>query len=162
MIRKYKHCRQIKWTAAALALLLTGCAARTVRAQAGQTVSTVLFDFTVSDPQTLTEYPGVTVSEGEQLASMMLTVTNTGTETLPFFSPDFQFQWGEGDQDFGVCLDGVDDRMLPYAWDLEPGETRTGLVLVPVPRDCTGLTVAYEELGEDGSRAGTYFVEVPL
>ena len=160
MIRKYKHCRQIKWTAAALALLLTGCAARTVRAQAGQTVSTALFDFTVSDPQTLTEYPGVTVSEGEQLASMMLTVTNTGTETLPFFSPDFQFQWGEGDKDFGVCLDGVDDRMLPYAWDLEPGETRTGLVLVP--RDCTGLTVAYEELGEDGSRAGTYFVEVPL
>lgn len=162
MIRKYKHCRQIEWTAAVLALILTGCAARPVQAQAGQKVSTALFDFTVSDPQTLTEYPGVTVPEGRRLASMMITVTNTSGEALPLFSRDFQFQWGEGEGDFGGCLDAVDDRMLPYAWDLEPGAERTGLVLVAVPEDCTQLTVAYEELRADGSQAGTYFVEVPL
>ena len=161
MNRKNNHCRWIPWTAILL-VLLAGCAARPVRAQAGQTVSTVLFDFAVSDPQTLTEYPGVTVPEGEQLVSMMITVTNTGTGTLPLFSQDFQFQWGEGEGDFGSCLDAVNDQMLPYAWELEPEETRTGLVLVPVPADCQAVTVAYAELRADGSQGGTYFVEVPL
>lgn len=160
MIRKIKQCRRIRWTAFFLALLLAGCAAGPVRAKAGEKVSTQLFDFTVSAPQTLTEYPGVAIPEGQQLVSMMVTVTNTGQETLPLFSRDFQFQWGE-DQ-FGSCLDAVDDRMLPYAWDLDPGETREGMVLVLLPEACDRLTVAYEELRADGSQAGTYFVEVPL
>ena len=78
MIPKKNYCRQIRWTALLLVLLLAGCAA-TVRAKAGQTVSTALFDFTVSEAQPLTEYPGVTVPEDRKLISLAMTVTNTGT-----------------------------------------------------------------------------------
>lgn len=162
MIPKNKHCRQIRWTAIFFVLLLAGCAAKTVRAKPDQTVSTALFDFTVSEAQPLTEYPGVTVPEDQRLISLMLTVTNTGEETLPVFARDFQFQWGEGAQDFGCCLDALDDRMMPYAQDLTAGESGGGLVLVLVPQGCTALTVAYEEQRADGTAAGTYFVEVPL
>lgn len=93
MIPKKNYCRQIRWTALLLVLVLAGCAA-TVRAKAGQTVSTALFDFTVSEAQPLTEYPGVTVPEDRKLISLAMTVTNTGTGTLPVFAGDFQFQWG--------------------------------------------------------------------
>lgn len=160
VIRKIKQCRQIKWTVLFLVLLLAGCAAGSVRAKAGEKVSTQLFDFTVSDPRTLTEYPGVSIPEGQRLVSMMITVTNTCQETLPLFAQDFQFQWGE--DSFGSCLDAVDGGMLPYTWDLEPGDTREGTVLVLLPEKYDRLTVAYQELRADGSQAGTYFVEVPL
>lgn len=162
MIRKSKHCRQIRWTAILLVLLLMGCAGKTVCAKPEETVSTALFDFTVSEAQPLTEYPGVTIPDGQRLVSLAITVTNTGAETLPLFARDFQFQWGEGEGDFGCGLDALDDRMMPYAQELPPGESGGGLVLVLVPQECTALTVAYAEQRADGSVAGTYFVEVPL
>lgn len=162
MIRKNNCCRQIRWTAIFLVLLLMGCAGKTVCAKPEETVSTALFDFTVSEAQPLTEYPGVTIPEGQRLISLMMTVTNTGADTLPLFARDFQFQWGEGEQDFGCCLDALDDAMMPYAQDLAPGDRGGGLVLVLVPQDCTALTVAYAEQRADGTVAGTYFVEVPL
>ena len=132
MIPKKNYCRQIRWTALLLVLVLAGCAA-TVRAKAGQTVSTALFDFTVSEAQLLAEYPGVTVPEDRKLISLAMTVTNTGTGTLPVFAGDFQFQWGEGESDSGNCLDALDDQMMPYARDLAPGESGGG------PGCCCGL-----------------------
>ena len=161
MIPKKNYCRQIRWTALLLVLVLAGCAA-TVRAKAGQTVSTALFDFTVSEAQPLTEYPGVTVPEDRKLISLAMTVTNTGTGTLPVFAGDSQFQWGEGKSDFGSCLDALDDQMMPYARDLAPGESGGGLMLVLVPRDCERMQVVYQEQHADGTPAGTCFVEVPL
>ena len=162
MTRKHKHCRQIRWTTIFFVLLLAGCGSRTVQAGPEETVSTALFDFTVSEAQPLTEYPGVTIPEGERLISLMMTVTNTSEETLPLFAQDFQFHWGEEASAFGGCLDALDDQMMPYAQDLAPGTSGGGLVLVLVPRDCTTLTVAYGEQHADGTAAGRYFVEVPL
>ena len=162
MIRNHKHFRQIKWTAILVVLLLAGCGSKTVQAGPDETVSTALFDFTVSEAQPLTEYPGVEIPEGERLISLMMTVTNTSEETLPLFAQDFQFQWGEEASAFGSCLDALDDQMMPYAQDLAPGESGGGLVLVLVPQDCTALTVAYGEQYADGAAAGRYFVEVPL
>lgn len=36
------------------------------------------------------------------------------------FLQDFQIQWGEGDSDYGTCLNAVDDTMMPYAYELTP------------------------------------------
>lgn len=146
------------------ALLLTGCGgnSNSVEAQAGETVSTVLFDFAVADPETLDSYEGIEVPEGDKLVRLWLTVQNTSEETYTMFAEDFQIQWGDGDDAFGTCLEAVDDTMLPYGYQLKPGDTRKGAMLVAVPQDCTALTVAYEELQADGDRAAAYFVEVPL
>lgn len=149
-------------TALFFALSLAGCAAKSVTAQAGETVSTVLFDFTVSDPETLDSYTGIDIPDGEKLVSMNLTVSNTSEETYRMFAEDFQIQWGEGDDDFGTCLASVDDSMMPYSYKLEPGQNHSGNMLVLVPSDCTQLTVAYQEMKGNGDKATAYFVEVPL
>lgn len=150
-------------TALFFALLLTSCGgSNSVEAQVGEAVSTALFDFTVEDPETLDSYTGVDIPEGDKLVRLWLTVQNTSEETYTMFAEDFQIQWGDGDDAFGTCLEAVDDTMLPYGYQLKPGDTRKGAMLVAVPQDCTALTVAYEELQADGDRAAAYFVEVPL
>ncbi|WP_295343174.1 DUF4352 domain-containing protein [uncultured Subdoligranulum sp.] len=149
-------------TALFFTLLLAGCAAKSVQAQAGETVSTVLFDFTVSDPETLDSYTGIDIPDGQKLVQMFLKVSNTSDQTYTMFAEDFQIQWGEGDDDFGTCLEAVDDYMMPYSYQLDPGKTYSGMMLVLVPEDCTQLTVAYQEMKASGDKATAYFVEVPL
>lgn len=149
-------------TALFFTLLLAGCAAKSVQAQAGETVSTVLFDFTVSDPETLDSYIGIDIPDGQKLVQMFLKVSNTSDQTYTMFAEDFQIQWGEGDDDFGTCLEAVDDYMMPYSYQLDPGKTYSGMMLVLVPEDCTQLTVAYQEMKASGDKATAYFVEVPL
>lgn len=149
-------------TALFFTLLLAGCAAKSVQAQAGETVSTVLFDFTVSDPETLDSYTGIDIPDGQKLIQMFLKVSNTSDQTYTMFAEDFQIQWGEGENDFGTCLEAVDDYMMPYSYQLDPGKTYSGMMLVLVPEDCTQLTVAYQEMKASGDKATAYFVEVPL
>lgn len=149
-------------TALFFTLLLAGCAAKSVQAQAGETVSTVLFDFTVSDPETLDSYTGIDIPDGQKLVQMFLKVSNISDQTYTMFAEDFQIQWGEGDDDFGTCLEAVDDYMMPYSYQLDPGKTYSGMMLVLVPEDCTQLTVAYQEMKASGDKATAYFVEVPL
>ena len=149
-------------TALFFTLLLAVCAAKSVQAQAGETVSTVLFDFTVSDPETLDSYTGIDIPDGQKLVQMFLKVSNTSDQTYTMFAEDFQIQWGEGENDFGTCLEAVDDYMMPYSYQLDPGKTYSGMMLVLVPEDCTQLTVAYQEMKASGDKATAYFVEVPL
>ncbi|WP_317322225.1 DUF4352 domain-containing protein [Subdoligranulum variabile] len=149
-------------TALFFTLLLAGCAAKSVQAQVGETVSTVLFDFTVSDPETLDSYTGIDIPDGQKLVQMFLKVSNTSDQTYTMFAEDFQIQWGEGENDFGTCLEAVDDYMMPYSYQLDPGKTYSGMMLVLVPEDCTQLTVAYQEMKASGDKATAYFVEVPL
>lgn len=149
-------------TALFFALLLAGCAAKSVQAQAGETVSTVLFDFTVSDPQVLDSYPNVEIPDGQKLVSMGLSVTNTSDQTYTMFAEDFQIQWGEGDDDFGTCMSAVDNSMVPYSYELAPGENYVGVMLVLVPDECTQISIAYQEMKANGDKATAYFVEVPL
>lgn len=144
------------------ALSLAGCSAKSVTAQVGETVSTVLFDFTVSDPETLDSYKNIEIPEGEKLVRLFLKVSNTSDQTYTMFAEDFQIQWGDGDDDFGTCLEAIDDYMMPYSYQLDPGKTYSGMMLVLVPSDCTRLTVAYQEVKANGDKATAYFVEVPL
>lgn len=142
---------------------LTACGGeKSVMAKAGETVSTVLFDFSISDVKTINSYSGVEVPDGSKLVSMQLTVKNTSDETYTMFAEDFQLQWGDGDEDFGTCLSAVDDDMMPYSYELEPGQSHTGTMLVTVPADCTQLTVAYQEIRASGDKGTAYFVEAGL
>ena len=156
--------RRAAWVLAAVLLLALGGCSRveSVQAQAGETVSTALFDFTVAEPQTLDAYPGIQIPDGRKLVTMLLTVSNTSDQTYTMFSEDFQIQWGGGAEDFGPCLAAVDDTMLPYGYELAPGASRSGAMLALVPADCTALTVTCQEFRAVGDPAAAYFVEVQL
>ena len=122
----------------------------------------MLFDFTVSDQETLDSYPGIDIPDGQKLVRFFLKVSNTSDQSYTMFGQDFQIQWGEGDNDFGTCLEAVDDLMMPHSYQLDPGNSYSGMMLVLVPSDCTQLTVAYQEMKANGDKATAYFVEVPL
>ena len=144
-------------------LVLCGCkAAPSVRGAHGDTVSTVLFDYSVPETEILDAYPGIEVPADRKLVRLWLVVTNTSTQQYTMFAQDFQVQWGEGAEDYGTCLTAVDDAMMPDSYSLDPGKSHRGAMLVPVPRDCTALTLAYQEQLADGSNGTAYFLEVAL
>lgn len=112
-----------------MALLLTACGKTNAHNNtAGETVSTALFDFSITDVSLVESYPGIDIPDGECLVRMRLNIKNTSSQTYTMFLQDFQIQWGEGDSDYGTCLNAVDDTMMPYAYELTPGQERCNLV----------------------------------
>ena len=83
-------------------------------------------------------------------------------ETYTMFLQDFQIQWGEGDSDYGTCLNAVDDTMMPYAYELTPGQERSDWLMAEIPDGSTSCTIAYQEYKTDGSKGDAYFVEAAL
>ena len=130
------------------ALLLAGCGRSdaSIRAKAGETVQTALFDFTCDTPRVVDGYNNITTPDGQKLVIFMMTVTNTSNETY----------------DFGVALDAVDDVMMPDATTLQPGESLSGWMLVNLPQDTNDFVVAYQEMLADGSNGNAYFVDLSL
>ena len=89
----------------AAALLLAGCGgAKSTRAKADETVHTALFDFTCGQPETIEKFGNIAIPEGDKLVQFHISVTNTSDETYDIFKDDFQLQWGDGDNDFGVAI----------------------------------------------------------
>ena len=122
-----------------MALLLTACGKTNAHNNtAGETVSTAL------------------------LVRMRLNIKNTSSQTYTMFLQDFQIQWGEGDSDYGTCLNAVDDTMMPYAYELTPGQERSDWLMAEIPDGSTSCTIAYQEYKTDGSKGDAYFVEAAL
>ena len=120
----------------AAALLLAGCGgAKSTRAKADETVHTALFDFTCGQPETIEKFGNIAIPEGDKLVQFHISVTNTSDETYDIFKDDFQ---------------------------LEPGATVEGNMLVAVPSDSATLTVAYQEVLGNGNDGNNFFVDLSL
>lgn len=145
-----------------LALLLAACGDTSVYGSAGDTIQTALFDYSITDVGAVDSYPGVEVPDGERLVRMRLNITNTSQDTYTMFLADFQIQWGDGDQDYGTCISAVDDTMMPFAYELAPGEERSDWMMALIPAESESFTVAYQETTASGKRATAYFVEAAL
>ena len=79
-----------------LALLLTACGKTNAHNNtAGETVSTALFDFSITDVSLVESYPGIDIPDGECLVRMRLNIKITSSQTYTMFLQDFQIQWGE-------------------------------------------------------------------
>ena len=146
-----------------MALLLTACGKTNAHNNtAGETVSTALFDFSITDVSLVESYPGIDIPDGECLVRMRLNIKNTSSQTYTMFLQDFQIQWGEGDSDYGTCLNAVDDTMMPYAYELTPGQERSDWLMADIPDGSTSCTIAYQEYKTDGSKGDAYLVESAL
>ena len=151
-------------------LMLQGCSSnenssdefQDVWAEAGETVHTQLFDFTVSDVAVVDSYDILVPNDGNRLVRMDLSVTNTSNEKYTMFAEDFQLQWGDGKEDFSTCLAAVDEGMTPYSYTLYPGDSYDSVMVVQIPEDADKLTVAYQEKLSDGEDGSAYFVEAEL
>ena len=115
-----------------------------------------------TDVSLVESYPGIDIPDGECLVRMRLNIKNTSSQTYTMFLQDFQIQWGEGDNDYGTCLNAVDDTMMPYAYELTPGQERSDWLMAEIPEGSTSCTIAYQEYKTDGSKGDAYFVEAAL
>mgnify|MGYP005782354109 FL=1 len=151
-------------------LMLQGCSSnenssdefQDVWAEAGETVHTQLFDFTVRDVAVVDSYDILVPNDGNRLVRMELSVTNTSNEKYTMFAEDFQLQWGDGKEDFSTCLAAIDEDMTPYSYTLYPGDSYDSVMVVQIPEDADKLTVAYQEKLSDGEDGSAYFVEAEL
>ena len=97
-----------------MALLLTACGKTNAHNNtAGETVSTALFDFSITDVSLVESYPGIDIPDGERLVRMRLNIKNTSSQTYTMFLQDFQIQWGEGDSDYGIMVSSTAFRQVP-------------------------------------------------
>ena len=128
----------------------------------GDVMRTYFFDYTVNSAYTCNDYEGYTPSEGNKLLVAEITVKNTDRSTVTMYDTDFQIQWGEGANDYGTCLNAVDDTMMPYAYELTPGQERSDWLMAEIPDGSTSCTIAYQEYKTDGSKGDAYFVEAAL
>ena len=119
-----------------MALLLTACGKTNAHNNtAGETVSTALFDFSITDVSLVESYPGIDIPDGECLVRMRLNIKNTSSQTYP---------------------------MMPYAYELTPGQERSNWLMAEIPDGSTSCTIAYQEYKTDGSKGDAYFVEAAL
>ena len=49
--------------------------------------------------------------------------------------------------------------MMPYAYELTPGQERSDWLMAEIPEGSTSCTIAYQEYKTDGSKGDAYFVE---
>ena len=149
--------------ALAATLLLVGCGGATsTRAKADETVHTALFDFNCGQAKVIDSYSGIDIPEGDKLVQFHMTVTNTSDETYEIFKDDFQMQWGDGDDDFGIAMYPLTTDMFPIETELAPGDSVEGDMMVYVPTDTATLTVAYQEILGNGNDGNNFFVDLSL
>lgn len=149
-------------TAAGITGLTQDTAARYIVVRVVNTDPTALFDFTCGQPETIEKFGNIAIPEGDKLVQFHISVTNTSDETYDIFKDDFQLQWGDGDNDFGVAIYPVTPEMFPNDTKLEPGATVEGNMLVAVPSDTATLTVAYQEVLGNGNDGNNFFVDLSL
>lgn len=167
--------------AAVLAVLLAACGSSSsivlprdgyAQGGTGDTMRTYFFDFTLDNAYTCSRYEGYIPTPGYDLLAVELTVRNTFQEAVTMFDWDFIVLYDDNtgeEQIYDYPLTSYEDLELPEAaletllpseYDLEKGESRTGLLLFEVPAGDTTFTVSYQEFFEDDTTGDTFSVDI--
>lgn len=139
---------------------------------AGDTMRTYFFDFTVDSAYTSSKYEGYIPTPGYDLLAVEITLKNTLAESIPMFDWDFIVLYDDtaGEEkvyDYPITsYEDVDipqaalETLLPAEYNLEKGESRTGLLLFEVPAGDTEFTISYTESFDDDTTGDTFSVDV--
>lgn len=129
----------------------------------GDTLKTTFFTFRVESAQFVKEYAGYQPEEGNILVDSVVTVKNVFGEDLPMFNSDFQIQWGDGDDDFGYGVEGLEDStIMPEEYTLKRGESVEYHIVYEVPKGSTDFSISYLEIFSDQSEGDVFFVYFEL
>ena len=132
----------------------------------GDTMHTYFFDYTVNSAYLCDEYEGYEPLEGNELLVADVTVKNTFKESIEMYDTDFQIQWNDDADDaydYPITIyleDGevLDDRMLPYMYDLSVNQSVNGLLIFEVPEGKKDFSISYLEMFDDDSTGDVFFV----
>lgn len=137
----------------------------------GDTLRTAFFDMTVENPETCTEFDGLTPDPGFKFLTADITLYNYTDHSQPMYDSDFQILWEGEDADLDgdwplyeeiMSEDGStsyttrSDRQMPTEFSLGIHQTRTELLLFQVPEDIQDFYVVFEKVFDDGTEEGSY------
>ena len=140
--------------------------------EAGDTMRTYFFDFTVDSAYTCSKHEGYIPTPGYDLLAVEITLKNTLAESVPMFDWDFIVLYADTESENQVydypitSYEDVDipqtalQTLLPREYDLEKGESRTGLLLFEVPAGDTTFTISYTEYFDDDTTGDTFSVDI--
>ncbi len=155
---------------AAMVLALSACAkSPKTEGKLGDTMKTYFFNYTVNEAYAVSEFEGYTPEDGNVLVVTEVTVKNTFEDSIEMYDTDFQIQWGsDGEDDYrypitidmetGEEREQLSDEQLPALYTLEPGESRTGLLVYEIPEGNPDCSISYMEYFSDESTGDTFFV----
>ncbi len=130
-------------------------------------MQTEFYSFVVEEAWT-SRFIGTTIpQEGYVYLIANVTVKNTHRDVIPLYDTDFQADWGKAGETADPLIGKGKfdyDWVLPYEYELEPEEERTGLLIYEVPAGSETYTISHHTLFSDGTEGGTYRVtfEAPL
>ncbi len=166
---------------AVLAMLLASCGSPSsivlpkggfAQGEAGDTMRTYFFDFTLDNAYTCSRYEGYIPTPGYDLLAVELTIRNTHSESITMFDWDFIVLYDDNtgeEQIYDYPLTSYEGleipasalkTLLPSEYGLEKEESRTGLLLFEVPAGDTEFIVSYEETFEDGTTGDIFSVDI--
>lgn len=122
----------------------------------GDTLRSAFFDFTVDGAYLSNSYASYSAGAGSQVLVMRVTVTNTTDYTYEMYDSDFALAWVDGDTTvypITEYADPVTEEQFPAAYELDPGESKSGLLVFQVPQDALRFYLTYEEV-YTGGRVG--------
>lgn len=128
----------------------------------GDVMRNTFFDYTVVSAAYVDTYADYTPAEGNVLIDTVIKITNVFGDEIPMYREDFQIQWGEGEEDYGYCIDPIDDTMLPVEFTMAEDEVVEYHVVYEVPQGNSEYSISYLEYFEDESEGDVFFVEFSL
>ena len=128
--------------------------AQTYLREAGQTLSTSFFDFTIIAIKTQASYADLALAESDHhFLTAEVVVKNTFAETIPVGNYDFSLVWEGGPANAHLY---AAEGMYPDQIDLAPKESLAGTLVFEVPKTAQKCQIVYKEIWDDHYEGSTY------
>lgn len=124
------------------------------------TMHTYFFDFTVNKAYLCNEFEDYSPEEGYELLVADVTVTNTSEQSFSMYDNDFEAQWGEdGAHSYSLVeLANSNREVFPVEYILDPGQSRTGLLVFEVPEGNRDFSISYLEYYSNDTTGSDFYV----
>ena len=142
-----------------LALSIAGCSgtkgAKNLNGKAGETLSTMFFDYTVTTYRLEDEMQGMLGHDGYKLLVVDVTVTNNGESPITMSDADFFISWGDGEKDYDYPISmytttQLSERQLPAKYNLDAAASKSGELIFAVPPDKTEFGLKTQDYYTEG------------
>lgn len=148
-------------------LVLGGCASSStettsgfVTGEIGEKIETMFYQFTLTEPYTISTVNGISASEDKEYLIVEMTIQNTESVSIEMADTEFCAAWGDGENDYTAPTTYYNDALLdenqfPSSYKLKAGESKTGLLIYEVPADQSIFTIYCRDsyIDKDGNSA---------
>ena len=139
---------------------------QTYELNAGDTMSTAFFDFTINSAKLVSEIEDfVPNEETDKFLVVNVTIQNTygNPEPLPMSDADFELGWNGAEKNMTIFPEYTfATNQLPEQYEIEKGHSKTGDLIYVVPADASDFRIYYYDLWKDDFEGNTYWLPLNI